>query len=115
VSKWFAPPFEYDGPTHYVAGQDRYYPVEPKAQRLFRWYNKRVGRAVGRTVLKIDGSYATYVSPTQVQVAEADEVYLGGHQYEVSDEVGAALTAAGYTVYDTPEDSPLVHNARLIQ
>lgn len=51
----------------------------------------------GRTVLKIDGTYATYDSPDANTVASASEVYLGGHIYEVSAAVASALNAAGYT------------------
>lgn len=68
---------------------------DPLAYKLFRHYKNR---ACGRTVLKIDGEYRTYDDPLDTVVASADEVYLGGHVYEVSADVAAALEAAGYTV-----------------
>lgn len=55
-------------------------------------------RARGQSVLRIGGVYGTYEHPTQDEIEAASEVYLGGHTYEVSDAVGSALTAAGYTV-----------------
>jgi hypothetical protein len=52
------------------------------------------------SVLKIDGEYVEIREPSQDEEALATEVYIGGHEYIVSDEVGAALTAAGYEVFD---------------
>lgn len=49
-------------------------------------------------MLKIAGTYQTLDTPTQTQINAATEVYMGGHIYEVTDAVGAALTAAGYVV-----------------
>lgn len=51
----------------------------------------------GRTVLKINGTYATYDSPDSNTVASATEVYQGGHTYEITEAVETALNAAGYT------------------
>lgn len=90
----FQPPYADTVSPVYVE-PDRVFPVEPVAQRLFRHMK---ARACGRTVLKIDGAYTTLDFPTQDQIDSATEVYLGGHVYTVSDAVGAALTAAGYTV-----------------
>lgn len=55
-------------------------------------------RARGRTVLRIDGAYATYDDPAESLIDSATEVYLGGHVYTVDAATAAALTAAGYTV-----------------
>lgn len=55
-------------------------------------------RARGVTVLKIGGVYVDKSYPDANEIAAAEEVYLGGHVYPVSDEIAAALTAAGYTV-----------------
>ena len=74
-------------------GEDRYFPVPRLATRLFRHYKRR---ARGQSVLKIDGTYATYTYPTTDQIASATEVYLGGHVYEVSSAIATALTNAGY-------------------
>ena len=87
----FEPPVAVDLPS--VA-----HPSEPTQNRLnyrlFRHFGARGPR--GRTVLKINGTYATYDYPTQDQIDSATEVYLGGHVYEVSDAVATALTNAGY-------------------
>ena len=82
MAKLFLPPFFYEGP---IGGH-----------RLFQFYE----RLVSTSVLKIDGEYVEIREPSQDEIAEATEVYLGGHEYEVSDTVGAALEAAGYEVYD---------------
>lgn len=66
------------------------------ALRLFRHYKNR---ACGRSVLKIDGTYATYDQPNANQVASATEVYLGGHVYEIDAATATALTTAGYGAY----------------
>lgn len=63
------------------------------ARALWRRYS---ARPVGRTVLKINGTYGVYDTPTIDQVASASEVYQGGHVYEVDDATAAALTAAGF-------------------
>ena len=52
------------------------------------------------SVLNIEGEYVQNREPSQDEEALSTEFYLGGHEYIVSDAVGAALTAAGYTVYD---------------
>lgn len=85
----FVPPVAYD--TSWVTAETR-----GTARRLFARYGPM---ARGRTVLKIGGVYGTYDSPDQLTVASATEVYLGGHEFVVSDAVAAALTAAGYGAY----------------
>jgi hypothetical protein len=72
------------------------------------------GQARGRTVLKEAGVYSIVDTPDANRIAAAEEVYLGGHQYQVTDMVGAALTSAGYTVYSTPAAAGTVHGERLI-
>lgn len=62
--------------------------------RLFYFYTMDRGISV----LKIDGQYQTIRTPSQDDEALATEVYLGGHEYIVSDEVAAELIAAGYDV-----------------
>lgn len=59
-------------------------------------WSRYSARPVGRSVLKLDGEYQTIDTPTIAQTVAATELYQGGHEYEVSDEVAAALTAAGY-------------------
>lgn len=62
--------------------------------RLFYFYE--MDRGV--SVLKIDGQYVEIRTPSQDDEALATEVYIGGHEYLVSDEVAAELTAAGFDV-----------------
>lgn len=82
MAKLFLPPTLEEGP---IGGH-----------RLFYFF--KMLRSI--SVLKIDGVYVEIREPSQDEIADATEVYLGGHEYVVSDAVGAALTAAGYTVYD---------------
>lgn len=84
----FIPPTVEDCP--YVNAE-----TPPLSARLFRHY-EAIPR--GRTVIKIAGVYLTVDTPDQATLALATEVYLGGHEYPVSDAVAAALTAAGYEV-----------------
>jgi hypothetical protein len=62
----------------------------------------RYMRPKGVSVLKISGTYLTQEYPTDIQIAEATEVYMGGMAYIVSDAQAVALVAAGYQV-DTPD------------
>jgi hypothetical protein len=66
------------------------------AYRLFRHYGPY---RRGRSVLKHDGVYQTYDTPSDVLVNSAEEVYLGGHVYEVTPAVADALVLAGYQVW----------------
>lgn len=66
------------------------------ALRLFRYFGPYTR---GRSVLKIAGVYSTWDYPSDLDIAAASEVYLGGHVYIVTDSVAAALTAAGYGAY----------------
>jgi hypothetical protein len=50
------------------------------------------------SVLKIDGQYVEIREPSQDDIALATEVYIGGHEYPVSDAIAAELIAAGYEV-----------------
>lgn len=88
----FQPPTEDTVSPVYLA-PDKYYPVPPLSQKLFRHYGSRTK---GRNVWKLtNGTY------TEVQPLDPDTVaviYHGGHIYVVSDAEATALTAAGYTV-----------------
>jgi hypothetical protein len=50
------------------------------------------------SVLKIEGEYYEMRYPSQDEIAEAQIVYQGGHEYHVSDAEAADLIAAGYEV-----------------
>jgi hypothetical protein len=62
--------------------------------RLFYFY--KMLRSI--SVLKIDGQYVEIREPSQDDIALATEVYIGGHEYPVSDAIAAELIAAGYEV-----------------
>jgi hypothetical protein len=62
--------------------------------RLFSRY--RLTRGV--SVLKVDGEYYEFRSPSSEEIAEAEAAYIGGYSYEVSAGEKASLEAAGYTV-----------------
>ena len=65
--------------------------------RLWQFY----GLERGITVLKTgDGFYETQ-DPSQEELDDAEVYYLGGHDYVVSDEEAADLTAAGYSEFLT--------------
>jgi hypothetical protein len=82
MAKLFLPPTLEEGP---IGGH-----------RLFYFY--KMTRSI--SVLKIDGEYVEIREPSQDEIALATEVYLGGHEYIVTDAEGAALEAAGYVVYN---------------
>ncbi len=53
--------------------------------------------------LMVTGSTVTENrTPSQDDLSAADYYFLGGHEYTVSDEQAAVLTAAGYGDYLTP-------------
>lgn len=62
--------------------------------RLFYFY--KMLKSI--SVLKIDGQYVEIREPSQDEIALATEVYIGGHEYPVSDAIAAELIAAGYEV-----------------
>jgi len=62
--------------------------------RLFM--RTKLTRAI--SVLKIEGEYYEMRYPSQDEIAEAQVVYYGGHDYYVDDTEAADLVAAGYEV-----------------
>lgn len=88
-------------PTHLVVP-----PVLPKGSKgqtpamyaLMRHYGPS---SRGMTVLKINGSYATYDMPDANTMALATEIYQGGHEYVITAAQATALTAAGYGAFVT--------------
>jgi hypothetical protein len=54
--------------------------------------------ARGQFVLKRDGVWETLSAATQEELDAAEVYFLGGHDYEVSEEIATELTAAGYEV-----------------
>lgn len=62
--------------------------------RLFYFYQM----PRGITVLKIDGEYYEDRFPMNEDLENADEYYIGGNKYIISNEEAADLEAAGYDV-----------------
>ena len=60
--------------------------------RLFDFYTQ----ARGVTVIKYNDEYIELRYPSEDDFVDADAVYVGGHEYVVSDAEAADLTAAGY-------------------
>lgn len=65
-------------------------PVGPG--RLFSYY--KMNRGV--TVLVTDGVVSEVRFPSQEEIDAADYAYIGGHEYVISADEAAVLTAAGY-------------------
>ena len=58
--------------------------------------------ARGQTLI-VNGTNVTLtLTPSQDDLAAASYYFLGGHEYEISDEQAAVLIAAGYSDYVTP-------------
>jgi hypothetical protein len=69
----------------------------PLARRLFRYYDS----FRGRSVVLVDGHYVVMDNPDQLLLAgltEGVDYFLGGHVYQVTDEVAAALVTDGLEV-----------------
>jgi hypothetical protein len=62
---------------------------------------ERMGINRGITVLRVNGVYSSFRYPSQTQTLEADEVYLGGHIYDIDEQTRTRLIAAGYEEYIT--------------
>ena len=60
----------------------------------------------GVTVMMIDGQYSSYRFPSQTETLQAQEVYLGGHEYVIDEKTKNRLTDASiggnYGDYITP-------------
>ena len=48
----------------------------------------------GVTVMMIDGVYSSYRFPSQTETLQAQEVYLGGHEYIIDEATKVRLTDA---------------------
>lgn len=85
------------GPT--VADVPRILPdTRGPARRLMRHYSPLER---GRSVVFVNGHYVTVDVPEQSlldTLVQGETYFLGGHEYEVSDAVAAALIADGYEV-----------------
>jgi hypothetical protein len=79
------------------------YVFTPPTQNLHygNWFTEpltsRIPYPTGACVLKSKGFYTTrWDAPVEADIENADVVYLGGHEYVISQAEAAALTAAGY-------------------
>ena len=69
----------------------------PNMPRLFQFY--KYDRGI--TVVRYGTQYIQTRFPTQEYLEAADDYWLCGHANEISNEVAAELTAAGYGDYIT--------------
>lgn len=53
----------------------------------------------GVTVYRIGGVWYSQRFPSQTDLDSADRVYVGGHEYQISNAEAADLTAAGFGSY----------------
>ena len=51
--------------------------------------------------MRVNGVYSTYRYPSQTEVLAAEEVYMGGHEYFLTEKQKNDLTAAGFGEYIT--------------
>ena len=58
--------------------------------------------ARGQSLLVTGTTVVMTQTPSQDDLAAASYYFLGGHEYEISDEQAAVLIAAGYSDYVTP-------------
>ena len=56
----------------------------------------------GQSLLVTGTTVVMTQTPSQDDLAAASYYFLGGHEYEISDEQAAVLSAAGYGDYVTP-------------
>ena len=73
-------------------------PVENEGPMGGNWLFARYTRKQGVTVYHVDGEFYEDRFPSQDDLVDADLVYLGGHEYNVTLEEKNALESVGYTV-----------------
>jgi hypothetical protein len=61
----------------------------------------RYGIHRGITIMRINGIYSTYRYPSQTEILQAEEVYMGGHEYIIDEHTKNELTAQGYGEFIT--------------
>ena len=76
-------------------------PVEEEGPIGGNWLFMRYRRKQGVTVFRLDGIWYESRFPAADDLSNADRVYLGGHEYFVSDAAKQELIDAGYTVITT--------------
>jgi hypothetical protein len=75
-------------------------PVEDEGPMGGNWLFARYTRKQGVTVYRLDGEFYEDRFPAQDDLVNADLVYLGGHEYVISDKEAQALIDlnVGYNV-----------------
>jgi hypothetical protein len=63
------------------------------------WLFARYTRKQGVTVYRVDGEFYEDRFVSQDDLINADLVYLGGHEYVVTEEEKDALESVGYEVF----------------
>jgi hypothetical protein len=63
------------------------------------WLFARYTRKQGVTVYRVDGQFYEDRFVSQDDLINADLVYLGGHEYVVTEEEKDALESVGYEVF----------------
>ena len=76
-------------------------PVVDEGPMGGNWLFARYTRKQGVTVFRIDGDWYEDRFPAQDDLDMADVVYLGGHEYPITEAEKDALEAADYDVITT--------------
>jgi hypothetical protein len=63
------------------------------------WLFARYTRKQGVTVYRLDGEFYEDRFPAQDDLIDADLIYLGGHEYVVTEDEKDALESVGYEVF----------------
>ena len=74
-------------------------PVVDEGPMGGNWLFARYTRKQGVTVLKIDGEYYEDRFPIQDDIDIAENFYMGGHEYYVTEQEKNDLEDAGYEVF----------------
>ena len=74
-------------------------PVENEGPMDGNWLFARYTRKQGVTVYRVDGEFYEDRFPSQDDLVDADLVYLGGHEYVVTEDEKNALESVGYEVF----------------
>jgi hypothetical protein len=63
------------------------------------WLFARYTRKQGVTVYRLNGEFYEDRFPAQDDLIDADLIYLGGHEYVVTEDEKDALESVGYEVF----------------
>jgi hypothetical protein len=74
-------------------------PVENEGPMGGNWLFARYTRKQGVTVYRLDGEFYEDRFPAQDDLIDADLIYLGGHEYVVTEDEKDALESVGYEVF----------------